>query len=92
MVYSYSMSLKAYPKIVLHCCRYRHLAVNGVVIGSKKYIQGDPDCSDPGYSTPALGWLLCLKSLSHRYNSFKSPSHSYLEGERAEHSRVLPRQ
>ncbi len=34
MAYSYSMSLKAYSKIVLHCCRYRHLAVNGVVIGS----------------------------------------------------------
>lgn len=34
MSYSYSMTLKAYAKIILHCCKYRHLAVNGVVIGS----------------------------------------------------------
>ena len=34
MAYSYSMSLKAYSKIVLHCCKYRNVAVNGVVIGS----------------------------------------------------------
>ena len=34
MAYTYSVSLKAYSKIILHCCKYRHLAVNGVVIGS----------------------------------------------------------
>lgn len=30
----FSLSLKAYSKIVLHCCKYPHKAVNGVVIGS----------------------------------------------------------
>lgn len=30
----FSLSLKAYAKIVLHCCKYPHKAVNGVVIGS----------------------------------------------------------
>ena len=34
MSYSYSMTLKAYAKIILHCSKYRHTAVNGVVIGS----------------------------------------------------------
>lgn len=34
MSYSYSMALKAYAKIMLHCCKYPHFAVNGVVIGS----------------------------------------------------------
>lgn len=34
MAYTYSVSLKAYAKMILHCCKYRHLAVNGVVIGS----------------------------------------------------------
>lgn len=34
MSYSYSMTAKAYGKIVLHCHKYPHLAVNGVVIGS----------------------------------------------------------
>ena len=34
MAYSYSVSLKAYSKIVLHCCKYPNVAVNGVVIGS----------------------------------------------------------
>ena len=28
------MSLKAYAKLILHCCKYPHLSVNGVVIGS----------------------------------------------------------
>ncbi len=32
--YSYTMTQKAYGKIVFHCCKYPHLAVNGVVIGS----------------------------------------------------------
>lgn len=31
---SYTISLKAYSKIVLHCSKYPHKAVNGVVIGS----------------------------------------------------------
>ena len=30
----FSISLKAYSKIILHCCKYPHKAVNGVVIGS----------------------------------------------------------
>lgn len=34
MSYSYSMSLKAYAKIILHCCKYPQFEVNGVVIGS----------------------------------------------------------
>lgn len=34
MSYSYSMTLKAYAKIILHCCKYPHFAVNGVAIGS----------------------------------------------------------
>ena len=34
MSYSYSMSSKAYTKIVLHCCKYPHFELNGVVIGS----------------------------------------------------------
>ena len=31
---SYTISLKAYSKIILHCSKYPHKAVNGVVIGS----------------------------------------------------------
>ncbi len=31
---SYTVSLKAYSKIILHCAKYPHKAVNGVVIGS----------------------------------------------------------
>ncbi len=31
---SYTVSLKAYSKILLHCAKYPHKAVNGVVIGS----------------------------------------------------------
>lgn len=31
---SYTISLKAYSKIILHCLKYPHKAVNGVVIGS----------------------------------------------------------
>ena len=34
MSYSYSMTLKAYGKIIMHCCKYPHMTVNGVVIGS----------------------------------------------------------
>jgi len=30
---SFTLSLKAYAKIVLHCCKYPNKAVNGVVIG-----------------------------------------------------------
>ena len=30
----FSISLKAYSKIILHCCKYPDKAVNGVVIGS----------------------------------------------------------
>lgn len=29
----FSITLKAYSKIILHCCKYPHRAVNGVVIG-----------------------------------------------------------
>ena len=31
---NFSISAKAYAKIVLHCCKYPHRAVNGVVIGT----------------------------------------------------------
>ena len=31
---SFSISAKAYAKIVLHCCKYPQKAVNGVVIGT----------------------------------------------------------
>ncbi len=31
---SYTISLKAYSKIILHCSKYPHKAVNGVIIGS----------------------------------------------------------
>ncbi|XP_064394506.1 ER membrane protein complex subunit 8-like isoform X2 [Halichondria panicea] len=31
---SYTISLKAYSKIILHCSKYPHKAINGVVIGS----------------------------------------------------------
>ena len=31
---SYTISLKAYSKIILHCCKYPHKELNGVVIGS----------------------------------------------------------
>lgn len=31
---NFSISAKAYAKIVLHCCKYPHKAVNGVVIGT----------------------------------------------------------
>jgi hypothetical protein len=30
----YSITLKAYSKIVLHSCKYPHCALNGVLIGS----------------------------------------------------------
>ena len=30
----FSVSAKAHAKIVLHCCKYSHKAVNGVLIGS----------------------------------------------------------
>jgi hypothetical protein len=31
---NFSISAKAYAKILLHCCKYPHKAVNGVVIGT----------------------------------------------------------
>ena len=31
---NFTISAKAYAKIVLHCCKYPHRAVNGVVIGT----------------------------------------------------------
>lgn len=31
---SFTVSAKAYAKIILHCCKYPHKAVNGVVIGT----------------------------------------------------------
>ena len=34
MTQNYCITEKAYAKLVLHCCKYPHLAVNGVVIGS----------------------------------------------------------
>lgn len=34
MSQTYSMTHRAYAKIILHCCKYPHLALNGVVIGS----------------------------------------------------------
>ena len=30
----FTLSVKAYAKIMLHCCKYPHKAVNGVVIGT----------------------------------------------------------
>ena len=30
----YSISLKAYSKIILHSCKYPHCALNGILIGS----------------------------------------------------------
>ena len=34
MSQNYSITEKAYAKLILHCCKYPHLSVNGVVVGS----------------------------------------------------------
>ncbi len=34
MAQNYNITERAYAKIILHCCKYPHLTVNGVVIGS----------------------------------------------------------
>ena len=34
MYYFYSMSLKAYAKMILHCYKFSHFELKGIVIGS----------------------------------------------------------